>query len=589
MKKLTLIAILLFSFNLVSSQSCLPEGIIFETQAQIDSFQINYPGCVEIEGNVEIGYTWLSDVTNLDGLNMLISTGGDLVIINNPVLLSLEGLEGVTSIGGNLIIMNNALTCLAGMDNVTSVEGDLWIESNGTLTYLSELENLTYIGGSLKIYYNDALVNMTGLEGVTSIGGDIEIGFNDALMNLSGLQGMTTTGDLGIFYNDALSSLTGLENLTSIGSELLIKYNVVLTSLAGLENVNSNTIQNLDIYGNDMLSSCVVQSICEYLASPNGSVSIYDNADGCNNPGEIASACGFVMPCLPYGNYYFYSQPDVDSFHSIYPGCTDLEGQVWIASGDDIFNLNGLNVLTSIAGDLYLYENNALSSLSGLDNLTFIGGSLYFEDNDALTSLTGLEGLNSIEGSLSLYGNDALTTMAGLEGLTWIGEYLNIGFPYIPSYGNAVLKSLTGIDNIDANSIETLTIANNPLLSTCEVESVCAYLASPNGNISICGNAIGCNSPEEVLDSCEANAVKIDEQYFKNNLFLYPNPASRELNISAEGYAIDEVIIYTLTGQQVFAIRPKSETIDISSLPPGMYIVEVMVEGKKVREKVVVE
>ena len=39
------------------TQSCLPGGITFTTQAQIDSFPINYPGCSEIEGFVEIRRT----------------------------------------------------------------------------------------------------------------------------------------------------------------------------------------------------------------------------------------------------------------------------------------------------------------------------------------------------------------------------------------------------------------------------------------------------------------------------------------------------------------------------------------------------
>ena len=33
---------------------CLPEGITFSTQAEIDNFQTNYPGCTEIEGDVVI-------------------------------------------------------------------------------------------------------------------------------------------------------------------------------------------------------------------------------------------------------------------------------------------------------------------------------------------------------------------------------------------------------------------------------------------------------------------------------------------------------------------------------------------------------
>lgn len=105
----------------------------------------------------------------------------------------------------------------------------------------------------------------------------------------------------------------------------------------------------------------------------------------------------------------------------------------------------------------------------------------------------------------------------------------------------------------------------------------------------ILDNATGCNSPEEVQDSCEANAVMIDEQYIINNLALYPNPANQELNLSIEGLTIDEVVVYSLTGQQVYAFRPESETIDISTLPPGMYIVEVTVEGRKVGQKIMVQ
>jgi hypothetical protein len=85
------------------SQSCLPEGITFETQAQIDSFQINYPNCKEIEGDVYIGAEGGSSITNLNGLNVITSIDGSLHIgwvggswphhYNNPLLTSLSGLS----------------------------------------------------------------------------------------------------------------------------------------------------------------------------------------------------------------------------------------------------------------------------------------------------------------------------------------------------------------------------------------------------------------------------------------------------------------------------------------------------------------
>src|SRR5210317_1068905 len=102
-----MIVVLTFCYVSGSSQSCLPEGIYFATQAQIDSFQINNPGCTNIEGNVKIEG---EDITNLNGLDVLTSIGEDLLIQFNPNLVSLTGLHDLTSIGGNLAVaVNNIL------------------------------------------------------------------------------------------------------------------------------------------------------------------------------------------------------------------------------------------------------------------------------------------------------------------------------------------------------------------------------------------------------------------------------------------------------------------------------------------------
>ncbi len=59
MKKLILLlALITISHSIGISQGCLPEGITFTTQEQIDNFQTNYPGCTEIEGDVIIGDTF---------------------------------------------------------------------------------------------------------------------------------------------------------------------------------------------------------------------------------------------------------------------------------------------------------------------------------------------------------------------------------------------------------------------------------------------------------------------------------------------------------------------------------------------------
>lgn len=273
---------------------CLPDGIEFTTQAQIDSFQINYPGCTEIEGYVVING---NDITNLNGLNVVTSIGGDFLIGNyqdgaNPLLSNLQGLEALTSIGASFAIQeNNALTSLAGLDNVTSIWGTFAIEGNDALTSLMGLEGLTYIG-NLYINVNPVLTNLTGLEGLTSIGRDLWISDNDILTSLTGLDSMTFIGeDLGITENPSLTNLTGLDNLDSIGGRLVIIGNDALSSLTEIENVDANTISDLFIRLNPSLSSCAVQSICDFLLAPSGTVEIHDNAVGCNSPEEVLDSC----------------------------------------------------------------------------------------------------------------------------------------------------------------------------------------------------------------------------------------------------------------------------------------------------------
>ena len=163
MKKYIVISALIFCGYLASAQSgctCLPEGITFSTQSQIDSFPINYTGCNKILGDVVIEG---DGIKSLNGLSALTCIGSDLRIRNNDSLISLSGLDNVTSIGGNVLI------------------GDSWFGGNKSLTNLTGLDGLTSIGGNLEIYWNNALTSLTGLEGLTSIGGDLWIVDNDSL------------------------------------------------------------------------------------------------------------------------------------------------------------------------------------------------------------------------------------------------------------------------------------------------------------------------------------------------------------------------------------------------------------------------
>lgn len=558
MKKLIfLILAVAFSHTCVFSQGCLPEGISFQSQASVDSFQFNYPGCSVIEGDVFLN----GDVFNLNGLSVLRSIEGSLTIDCVP-LVDLTGLDSLKYIGGNLEFYATQLVNMTGLGSLDSIGGGLTI---GCETNAAILCNSPF------------LVNLTGLENLKKIG-----------------------GTLLIQHCESLSSLDGLSSLSSV-SGITIKSNPILCSFTGLANVDAGSVSSLTISNNASLSQCHVQSICNYLSNPGGDVNIYGNAEGCRTPIEVANSCGFTLSCLPFGNYWLNSQADIDNFQTDYAGCTSLGGSVYII-GSDIANLLGLDSVTSIGGSLVIGHewlgggNPLLESLTGLGNIDSIGGTLHIQYNNLLENLSGFQNLNFIGGYLQLVGNHGLYNLSGLENLASIGLGLEIsgnngltdlaGLENVANAGSYILIrlndemiSLTGLDNIESGSVTELNIYYNDKLADCAVKSICEYLAAPNGTVEISGNATGCNSPEEVKAAC---GIVGKEELSQNNVFsVYPNPADSFITIETSSEQIrSQLSILNLNGQQLMfqEVTIPNMKIDISNIAAGVYIVRLVNE-----------
>jgi len=77
-----------------------------------------------------------------------------------------------------------------------------------------------------------------------------------------------------------------------------------------------------------------------------------------------------------------------------------------------------------------------------------------------------------------------------------------------------------------------------------------------------------------------------NDQDFK----IYPNPTQNEIFISTDNEVlIDEIIIYNQLGQNVIRQNDYEGSIDVSSLLPGIYFVEVLVGTERIREKLVIK
>jgi hypothetical protein len=345
------------------SQSCLPDGIDIVSQAQIDNFHANYPGCNEIQGYVNIIGV---GITNLNGLLGLTKIGGDFYILSTSIQPDLQGLDSLIQVGGYFDITdNNALISLDGLEGLTSVNTDLTISLNQSLSSISGLKNLTNMR-NLALIGNPALTSLSGLENISSIQYDLRIESQN-VPDLESLNNLNTIGrDLKIQGNHVLTNLSGLNSLANVGNMVTIKTNSNLINLDGLQNLKTvklfyilgngmlndiSALENLGfitgtrysefkIAGNSSLSDCAVKSLCIGLNNTNLLVTINTNAPGCNTKVEVDSACGdLTVKTLAFS----------DSF-SYYPNPT--EGKITIESNTSAFkdrlilyNINGNELL----------------------------------------------------------------------------------------------------------------------------------------------------------------------------------------------------------------------------------------------------
>lgn len=511
-----------------------PEGewgqISFATQAEVDNFIVQYPNCTEIDKKLIIGTavgggTNSSNISNLSPFSNLTSIK-DLVIQNNEPLTSLNGLHNLASINGILnILWNNNLTNIEALSNIQSVKA-LNVDNNDRLPNLNGLQNISQVTGNVVISQNDLLTNLEGLTSLTNVGETFEvwtnsnltslegvenliqvngwrivINDNQNLQSLNGLNGLAQipNGNLEIFDNQNLTDLQSLSNLTSI-NELKIYNNNLLQTLSGLDNIE--TMSNLILTNNPNLQICSTPSICDYLG--NGGIStINGNSIGCSSGTEIQQFCEGFSEC-PQGDVVLETQHDVDLFLLQYPDCTLIQGNLSIGVGtgnSDISDLEGLQNIEKISGKLSI-SNTSLTDLSGLNSLTQIGSDLIIKNNMDLENLSALTSLTSINGSAIIIEN------------------------------NNALMSLSGLDNINPESIVNLILQSSSSLSTCNINSICMYVSTFGSVYTISGNAHGCNSFEEVLDACQdilpecpsgGEITFTSQEQLEHFLIQYPN------------------------------------------------------------------
>ncbi|SEJ09948.1 hypothetical protein SAMN05216327_10660 [Dyadobacter sp. SG02] len=359
MKNLLLLFCLAVITAGAKAQTCGAGGLTFSTQAEINSFTTNFPGCTQVLGDITVtGAT----ITNLNGLSGVTSIGGSMFIYEVPLtnltglgaltkisgglnlslcpsLTSLTGLSALTEISGQLTVWNTAITnfsglplltklgslslrentsmtSFTGLSGITSLQGWLYVSDNPVAS-TAGLENLTSVG-QLSLFNSSlnfsgltslttivgpfeafsAVSNFNGLGALESIGGTFEV-HNPGVLSLAGLTSLESIGgDLVIANTSSLSSLNGLQALKSIGGKIDIYNNEFLSTLSGIDNVDATTFSDLSISNSPFLNNCNVKSICIYLDDPTNPAAFSDNQVGCNSRAAILATteCQTALP-----------------------------------------------------------------------------------------------------------------------------------------------------------------------------------------------------------------------------------------------------------------------------------------------------
>jgi Secretion system C-terminal sorting domain len=206
---------------------------------------------------------------------------------------------------------------------------------------------------------------------------------------------------------------------------------------------------------------------------------------------------------------------------------------------------------------------NSLKNLSGTKYLSFY----YLVNNNLKIALPKLDSLIS------------LSIVSGTKSFT------NLSF--LP-----LLKSLKG-----EKEKKYLGIGYNVGLSMCN--TLCDVIKTFDGipsNFLIGRNALGCNSPNEVLASC-IGVSTIDPQYNNiNYIQVYPNPSNSGsvVNIPLDFENLNQQVLYELyniSGILVYKYSNESNkhTITLPQLNAGIYVLKCSQGNNRYVGKVVVE
>lgn len=90
-------------------------------------------------------------------------------------------------------------------------------------------------------------------------------------------------------------------------------------------------------------------------------------------------------------------------------------------------------------------------------------------------------------------------------------------------------------------------------------------------------------------DSCHYSLIIGTPEINSSTMEIFPNPTTSVLNIKNDNSEINKISIYNALGQKEMEIKHSTNQIDITRLKNGIYIIEIDLNGRIFREKIIKE
>jgi len=269
--------------------------------------------------------------------------------------------------------------------------------------------------------------------------------------------------------------------------------------------------------------------------------------------------------------------------------CLDKFGNMFIAdySNNKVRKVDAsTGVITTFAGTGAIgYSGDSGLAISATFNYPIAVfadsfGNVFISDqyNAAVRKVTASTGIITTfagNGTSGYSGDSGLAINAEFDQPSdiYIDKQNNI---FVADYGNGTIRRIDGITNIITTVAGNGTFGysgdNGPAI---EAELKCTDMfLDTSGNLYIAD--YNNNRIREVYDTAGLTATPNVEK--QNDVVVYPNPATTQLTISASEY-ITNVAICNLVGQTTPCPLLKTGwglwQVDVSELPPGMYLIKI--------------